>query len=117
MKKLLYLTCVLCLTAGTATAECKVADGLKWSAGGAIAGAAVAVIWGGALIAAPFTAGGSLGAAAATSGLTFGAITSALATSAGTAVVLTKVGAVSGAAVGAAVEIADCSVPDKEVKK
>ncbi len=112
MKLLLTSALILCLSIGTASAECALRDGVKWAIGGAVAGTAVALVWGGAMIAAPFTAGGSLGVAAAGSGVTFAAISTAVATSAGTAVVLAKVGAVSGLAVGAAVETADCVVPD-----
>ena len=104
---------ILCISTEAAQAKCKVKDGLKWTVGGAVAGVAVALYWGGAAIAAPFTAGGSLAVAAATTGVTFSAIASAVAVSAGSTIVIGKAGALAGGVIGAGIEAGDCLVKDK----
>ena len=47
MKLLLTSALILCLSTGTASAKCALGDGVKWAIGGAVAGTAVALVWGG----------------------------------------------------------------------
>ena len=111
--RIVMASLIFLMIAGSASAKCG-EHGVRWVLGGAIGGATVGLMWGGALIAAPFTAGGSLGVAEASTGVTFAAISSAVAISAGTAVTIAKGVAMAGAAVGAAVEAGDCLVKDKD---
>ena len=104
---------IFALSATPAAAECSISNAAKWTIGGAVLGVSVALVWGAGIIAAPFTGGTSImGAAAASTGITLAVIGKAATVSAGSALLLGKVGAGLGGTAGVAITASGCMADD-----